>query len=96
MFYGMPPPNLSQKNVRIRTKLKEKKKYKKGKSVSSSKPKNSDIVWHHTTVTRERRQQQNAYKSVVLRFTSLSGEGKSTLAHAVEEDLHLSSCWCRV
>ena len=50
--------------------------------------KNKDIVWHHATVTRERRQQQNGHKSVVLWFTGLSGAGKSTLAHAVEEELH--------
>lgn len=49
---------------------------------------NKDIVWHHATVTRERRQQQNGHKSVVLWFTGLSGAGKSTLAHAVEEELH--------
>ena len=50
---------------------------------------NNNIVWHHATVTRERRQQQNGHKSVVLWFTGLSGAGKSTLAHAVEEELHL-------
>lgn len=51
---------------------------------------NKDIVWHHATVTRERRQEQNDHKSVVLWFTGLSGAGKSTLAHAVEEELHQS------
>ena len=51
----------------------------------------SDIVWHHATVTRERRQQQNGHKSVILWFTGLSGAGKSTLAHAVEEELHQSN-----
>ncbi len=48
----------------------------------------SDVVWHHATVNRERRNQQNGHKSVVLWFTGLSGSGKSTLAHAVEERLH--------
>jgi len=49
------------------------------------------IVWHHATVTRERRNKQNNHnnhnnhKSVVLWFTGLSGSGKSALAHAVEE-----------
>lgn len=46
------------------------------------------MVWHHATVTREKRQQQNRHKSVLLWFTGLSGSGKSTLAHAVEERLH--------
>lgn len=51
-------------------------------------PKSSDVVWHHATVTRERRQQLNKHKSVVLWFTGLSGAGKSTLAHCVEEALY--------
>jgi len=52
----------------------------------------SNIIWHHATVTRERRNQQNGHKSVVLWFTGLSGAGKSTLAHAVEERLHQRGC----
>jgi adenylylsulfate kinase len=53
---------------------------------------NSNIIWHHPTVTRERRNQQNKHKSIVLWFTGLSGAGKSTLAHAVEEKLHQIGC----
>lgn len=49
--------------------------------------KSSNTVWHCATVTRQRREQKNAHKSVVLWFTGLSGSGKSTLAHAVEEQL---------
>ena len=56
------------------------------------KPQTSNVVWHHATVTRERREQQNGHKSVVLWFTGLSGSGKSTLAHAVEEQLHQAGC----
>lgn len=51
-----------------------------------------NIVWHHATVTRERRAQQAHHKSVVLWFTGLSGSGKSTLAHAVEEKLYQLGC----
>lgn len=51
-----------------------------------------NVVWHHATVTRERRQNLNGHKSVVLWFTGLSGAGKSTLAHAVEEQLHRQGC----
>lgn len=51
-----------------------------------------NIVWHHATVTRERRERQNGHKSAVLWFTGLSGAGKSTLAHAVEEALHQRGC----
>jgi adenylylsulfate kinase len=52
----------------------------------------ANIVWHHATVTRERREAQNGHKSCVLWFTGLSGAGKSTLAHAVEEQLHQLGC----
>ena len=51
-----------------------------------------NVVWHHATVTRERGEQLNGHKSVILWFTGLSGAGKSTLAHAVEEELHLLCC----
>ena len=51
-----------------------------------------NILWHHATVTRQRRNTQNNHKSVVLWFTGLSGSGKSTLAHAVEEELHQIGC----
>jgi adenylylsulfate kinase len=51
-----------------------------------------DIFWHHATVTRQRRNEQNNHKSAVLWFTGLSGSGKSTLAHAVEEELHQIGC----
>ena len=52
----------------------------------------TNTVWHHATVTRERREIQNNHKSVVLWFTGLSGAGKSTLAHAIEEELHQRGC----
>jgi adenylylsulfate kinase len=50
--------------------------------------KNSDLVWHHATVTRKRREELNKHKGALVWFTGLSGAGKSTLAHAVEEQLH--------
>ncbi|MBM4207595.1 MAG: adenylyl-sulfate kinase [Gammaproteobacteria bacterium] len=46
-----------------------------------------NVIWHHATVTRLRREQKNHHNSVVIWFTGLSGAGKSTLAHAVEERL---------
>lgn len=51
-----------------------------------------NIVWHHATVTRAKREMLNRHKSVILWFTGLSGAGKSTLAHAVEERLHQMGC----
>lgn len=54
--------------------------------------KSSNVVWHHATVTRARREELNGHRSVILWFTGLSGAGKSTLAHAVEEELHRNRC----
>jgi len=52
----------------------------------------NNIVWHHATVTRTRREALNNHKAVNLWFTGLSGSGKSTIAHAVEERLHRQGC----
>jgi len=52
----------------------------------------SNVVWHEASVTRERREKQNGHKSAVIWFTGLSSAGKSTLAHAVEEELHRLGC----
>lgn len=54
--------------------------------------KSSNTVWHHATVTRDRREKNHDHKSTILWFTGLSGAGKSTLAHAVEERLHQLKC----
>jgi len=54
--------------------------------------KTPNTVYHNATVTRERRNQLNGHKSVVIWFTGLSGSGKSTLAHSVEEKLHNLGC----
>lgn len=57
-----------------------------------NKPTSENVVWHHATVTRARRERQNGHKSAVVWFTGLSGSGKSTLAHEVEERLHQMGC----
>lgn len=54
--------------------------------------KSSNVVWHNATVTRERRETLNGHRAVALWFTGLSGAGKSTIAHAVEERLHTLGC----
>jgi len=54
--------------------------------------KSSNVVWHHATVTRERRETMNKHRGGVFWFTGLSGAGKSTLAHSVEEKLHQLGC----
>ena len=47
-------------------------------------------------VGRENRERQNGHKSVILWFTGLSGAGKTTLAHAVEEQLYKLGCHSHV
>ena len=54
--------------------------------------KSSNTIYHHATVTRERRNQLNNHKSVALWFTGLSGSGKSTMSHALEERLFNKGC----
>jgi adenylylsulfate kinase len=54
--------------------------------------KSSNVVWHHATVTRDRREEMNKHRGGVFWFTGLSGAGKSTLAHYVEEKLHQKGC----
>ena len=54
--------------------------------------KHKNLVYHHATVTRERRNQLNQHKSVVLWFTGLSGSAKSTMSHALEERLFNKGC----
>jgi adenylylsulfate kinase len=53
---------------------------------------NPNLIWHQATVTRQRRQELNKHNAVILWFTGLSGAGKSSLAHAVEEQLHQAEC----
>ena len=55
-------------------------------------PTSTNTVWHHATVTRARREEQNNHRGAIIWFTGLSGAGKSTLAHAVEEELHQRGC----
>jgi adenylylsulfate kinase len=51
-----------------------------------------DVVWHHATVTRERRESLQGHKAAALWFTGLPSSGKSTIAHSVEERLHQLRC----
>lgn len=51
-----------------------------------------NITWHNATVTRDRREKLNGHYGVVIWFTGLSGSGKSTIAHTVEELLFQRGC----
>jgi adenylylsulfate kinase len=47
-----------------------------------------EVYWHQSGINRQHREQRNGHKSFVLWFTGLSGSGKSTFAHALEQTLH--------
>jgi adenylylsulfate kinase len=51
-----------------------------------------DLFWHRGATDRSARERQNGHRSAVAWFTGLSGAGKSTIAHGVEERLHALSC----
>jgi adenylylsulfate kinase len=49
---------------------------------------NQHTTWHEPSVYRKDREEMNGHKSVIIWFTGLSGAGKSTVAHALEDRLH--------
>ncbi|WNJ80388.1 adenylyl-sulfate kinase [Cedecea neteri] len=49
---------------------------------------NENVVWHAHPVTREQREALHKHRGAVLWFTGLSGSGKSTVAGALEQELH--------
>jgi len=50
------------------------------------------IRWHESLVNRAHREEQAGHRSAILWFTGLSGAGKSTIAHAVEQRLFELGC----
>ena len=56
----------------------------------------TNIAWHHTTVDRAARAEQQGHRSAILWFTGLSGSGKSTLANAVNSALFERGLSCYV
>ncbi len=57
-----------------------------------SKKERENIVWHQSPITRTHRESLNGHRAVILWFTGLSGAGKSTVAYALEEQLHKKKC----
>jgi adenylylsulfate kinase len=47
----------------------------------------TNITWHHGTVTRADRERVRGHRGAILWFTGLSGSGKSTVSHRVEQKL---------
>lgn len=56
----------------------------------------TNITWHESTLSKQDREKLLNQKGVVLWFTGLSASGKSTIAHAVEEDLYRRGHACYV
>lgn len=57
-------------------------------SAKPSKAKSSNVVWSDTNVTKDRRDNLNKQRSAIIWFTGLSGSGKTTVANALEQQLH--------
>ena len=52
-----------------------------------SEPKAKNIVWHHTTVSKQEREGISGHRGCTVWLTGLSGSGKSTLANLLEKAL---------
>ena len=50
----------------------------------------TNITWHEGALNKQDREKLLDQKGVVIWFTGLSGSGKSTIAHAIEEELFRS------
>lgn len=51
-------------------------------------PIREDVVWQASRLSRDQRELRNGHKGRVVWLTGLPSSGKSTIAHAVEENLH--------
>ncbi|MEB1806288.1 MAG: adenylyl-sulfate kinase [Bacillaceae bacterium] len=48
----------------------------------------ANVVWHQTTVTKEKLQKLHGHNSLMIWFTGLSGSGKSTIANVLLGELY--------
>lgn len=48
----------------------------------------NNTVWHHHKVSAQKRAEQKKQQPCLIWYTGLSGSGKSTIANAVDEQLH--------
>ncbi len=56
----------------------------------------TNITWHHSLLSKKDREGLLNQKGVVIWFTGLPSSGKSTIAHAVEEELYKRGHLCYV
>ncbi len=54
--------------------------------------KSKNIYWHEGIISREDRERLKGHKGVTVWLTGLSGSGKSTIAHKLEEKLFELGC----
>jgi len=52
----------------------------------------TNIHWHKSQIARSDRERLNGHRGVTLWFTGLPASGKSTLAVAVEQEMHQRNC----
>ncbi len=52
------------------------------------KPIDRNIIWHPSNIIKQDRERLNGHLGATLWFTGLSGSGKSTVAHEVEDQLY--------
>lgn len=53
--------------------------------------KDANVVWHNSSVDRQKREDLLKQKGLLIWFTGLSGAGKSTIANALAISLHSNS-----
>lgn len=53
--------------------------------------KDANVVWHNTSVDRQKREELLKQKGLLIWFTGLSGAGKSTIANALDIKLYANS-----
>jgi len=58
--------------------------------------KSTNTVWHQGQITQPDREKLLNQKAVLIWFTGLSGSGKSTIAYALEQELHQLGKHCYV
>ena len=57
------------------------------KTGQADRKKSTNVVWHDSVISKERREKKNGHKGVVVWLTGLSGCGKSTIANALQKRL---------